>query len=73
METTAQVMARIESGNLLKYETMKMHSLAQDARVAELEAALHKIHDGNTMNGNAGFTHGDVIQAHYAICRSVQC
>ncbi len=45
--------------------------VALRARVAELEAALREIHAGDTMRGIESFTHADVIQSHYAICRRV--
>lgn len=34
-----------------------------------LVEALEKILDGDTMHGNQGFTHADVLQEHYKIAR----
>lgn len=35
-----------------------------------MREALETIHTGQTMQGRTGWTHADVIQAHYAICRA---
>jgi len=40
------------------------------AENARLRAALEEIHAGNTQSGKTEWTLGDVIQAHYKICRA---
>ncbi len=40
------------------------------ASAPDLLAALEQIAEGNTMEGQTGYTHADVIQKHYQICRN---
>lgn len=35
-----------------------------------LREALETIHTGQTMQGRTAWTHADIIQEHYAICRA---
>ena len=65
----------VEIGNAFEklvssHTQLVVYNSALRSENSTLRAALEKIHGGDTMRGVADFTHTDVIQKHYAICRA---